>query len=193
MEKIVTYVFEKQADATTIEYSEVANRLFELRFLASNGAELLWTELVGLVKLAQQHKQNYIILSMGMAGLNSIINADLLLEAIADAAELHTKLLIGNTTAADATLIPLTDHLFWTDSVSGFEFLVIYNSCFDLIINEDFPFYHSVSECLEALTSNKMLIYPMINATANAERLKVQLRMDRLMRVGIYLQQNKIL
>ena len=196
MEKIVTYVFEKQADPAAIEYSEVASRLFDIRFYPANGKEqtagLVWMEILGFVKLAKQNKQDYIILSKGMAGLNHIADADLLLEVITDAADLNTKILISNITAADATLIPLTDYLFWTDSLTGFEFLVVYNSCFDLILNEDFAAYNSVSECLESLTSNKILIYPMISATPNAEHLKMQLRMERLMRVGIYLQQNKI-
>lgn len=189
MEKILTYVLEKTPDISEITGNKNLDRLFRLNFLPNTA--LTWPQLVNLVKLAKQAQEELFILSKQMEVLKTT-DLDLLAEVISDAQELNVKILISNTSSADATLIPLTTHLFWTDSLSDFEFLVIYESCFDLILNENCSNYNSVSDCLENLTSNKMLIYPMVYAAPTIAHQNVQQRMERLMRMSIYLQENKL-
>ncbi|KQB98617.1 hypothetical protein [Pedobacter sp. Hv1] len=196
MEKILTYLLEGQSDFSGITNNETIDRLFNVKLLPTaakeSTAELVWMQLVNVVKLAKQSKAALFILGKNIESLKNISHTDLLLEVISDALDSNLKILVSNTSSGDATLIPLSPNLFWTDSLYGFEFLVIYESCFDLIINEDFSAYHTISECLENITSNKMLIYPMVNTTPNVNHQNIHLRMERLMQMSIYLEQNRL-
>lgn len=196
MEKILTYLLEDQGNFSEITNGETVDRLFNIKLLPTaekeQTAELIWRQIVNVVQLAKQSKTALLILGQNIDGLKKITNPDLLLEIITDALDSNLKILVSNTSSGNATLIPLSPHLFWTDSINGFEFLVIFESCFDLIINEDFSAYNNVTECLENLTSNKMLLYPMVDVVPNVNHQSMHLRMERLMRMSIYLQQNKL-
>lgn len=195
MESILTYIFEKPSELSENDNAKPLDPLFKVKFLSAavekQSAHLMWLQIVNLVQQAKQTNEKLIILSRQWDVLQNLYPIDRLTEAINDALALQVKILISNTSSADATLLPLTPNLFWTDSVAGFDFLVIYESCFELILNEDFSEYNNIAECLENLTSNKMLIYPMINATTTANHQQVQTRMERLMKVCIELEQNK--
>ena len=195
MRKILVYLLEKED--VPFEYNRHEER-FALPFNIKNlipkegimSQQFIWNEIVKVVKAADQTQERLIILSKSETVLKTV--TDSLLEVITVAFDFNVKLLISNTSSEDVTLVPVWDNLFWTDSISGFEFLVIYESCFDLILNENFVGYNNISECLENLTSNKMLIYPMINVAPMGGNQEIHMRMKRLVQMRSYLQKNKL-
>lgn len=193
MQKILTYVLEEQKSNLEIE---TLNSSFDIKFISANEEkrteEMLWKQIVSFVRFAKRKREDKFILIRCLEGLESIVSMDWI-KVMTDAVDFNTKILISNTSSMDATLIPVSHNLFWTDSITDFQFLIIYGSCFDLILNEDFSPYNTLDECLENITSNKMLIYPMvkIDSDAKIDHQKIHKRMERLVYISSYLQENK--
>lgn len=196
MGKILAYILEEQSELSSSINDLQHYELFNLNFLSGSlqnlTLESIWGELANIVKFAKENNEEYVILARDLGVFNTIENIDLLLEIVVEATDFNTRMLLANISASDATLIPVTSNLFWTDSVTGFEIIVICGSCFDLIINADLSSYCTFEEGLEEITSNKMLIYPMINGNSKSVYQDIQIRMDRLNRMRIYLKNNKI-
>lgn len=90
---------------------------------------------------------------------------------------LGAKYLLGGLSGDYANALVLPSGLCWIDSFENSQFIVLYNSFYKPILEEEFLESHNVEEKLSKMTSNKFLIYPFISTyekNINSQNSKVK-------------------
>lgn len=189
--QISTYLLANNADIRQNRSREIPsfNPFFHITPLAvpegNYPPQLSWQYIQHVVKKAKAKNEDHIILCRHADFLDSFSDVGLLAKIIEEAKDFNTKLLVSNIVSEEATLVPVSQNLLWTDSIIGFGFVVVYKSCFDLILNENCNGYSSIETCIEDLTSNKLLIYHTENSVASRpEHEKMQIRIKRLIAIS---------
>lgn len=96
------------------------------------------------------------------------------------ASDLNCKILIISTQQI-TTLLPISDQFFWIDFFEGSDFFAIHESIYEDVLNELRGTGTTISEILSSVTSNKLLLYPMIKVdNERAEKLELRKRMARM-------------
>lgn len=75
--------------------------------------------------------------------------------------KLNAKIILFNAENVD-TIMPVSDAYFWIDRFYNSEFIVLNRECFPAILNDSNFLSNRVDEYLSKLTSNKLLINPMV-------------------------------
>lgn len=139
-----------------------------------------WQQLINIIENAERAQENSVIFCTNEKLLEKL-NVDNFSRQIKEAAKYNAKILLANAGNA-VSLLPISSNLFWIDHFTGCELMVIFRSCYALLTNEEHMEDEMIDEKLSEITSNKLLVHPMISdheSPINSRTLTM--RMDRLM------------
>ena len=85
-----------------------------------------------------------------------------LMENIIDAYGQNAEILAGGVGKFDQ-IVPVTDTLFWINSISHLQFFVLFQPVFKKILDEPFDGITEIKDILTAVTSHKMVLFPFVS------------------------------
>ncbi|WP_159732024.1 hypothetical protein [Sphingobacterium sp. 18053] len=96
------------------------------------------------------------------------------------ASDLNCKILILSAQRI-ANLFPVNDQFFWIDFFEGSDFFAMHESVYEDVLHELCNAKTALSEILSIVTSNKLLLYPMITVkNERIEKTELRKRMARM-------------
>lgn len=129
----------------------------------NRGAEGLWHSIVEIVRMAQQNNNDKIIICEDDHIFTSDYNSETLFKNIYDAADKGCQILLGGIGNFN-NLVPIQKGLYWVDIFWCTQFMVVYKSAYDYILNADFIPDESVAdEFLSQIIPYKMVVSPFIS------------------------------
>lgn len=128
----------------------------------SSGAVALWQSILKIIKIAISKEDDVIIICDDSHEFTKDYSKIFLLENIMEAANQGVEILsggIGNFYHA----VPITKNRLWIDSLCCTQFIIVYKSLFEKILEEPFEDVDTVSGKLSEITSHKMILFPFIS------------------------------
>ncbi|SFL62949.1 glycosyltransferase family 4 protein [Proteiniphilum acetatigenes] len=122
----------------------------------------LWQSLVKVVNMAMEREDEIIVFCEDDHLFTENYDRDFFLRNIVDAGKKGAELLSGGVSGFGMA-VPVSPYLYWIDWYWGNQFLVIFQSLFQRIIDYKFKENDMADLVLSALTSKKMVIYPFIS------------------------------
>lgn len=127
------------------------------------GAVGLWKSIKGIIKaLAQKGEDDVVIICEDDHVFTENYQRDKFLEQVIRCAQLGTQILFGGI-GGFGHAIPIDKELFWIDWNWCTQFMVIYRSAFDRILNARFTKNDVADEFLAKIIPNKMVVHPFIS------------------------------
>lgn len=144
--------------------------IFKVKYIESHkhpiGAVGLWNNITNAVKLAKQNNDEIIILCEDDHEFTSAYNEQYLLQNIALAYKQGADILNGGISGF-GTAVPVSQNLFWIDWFWCTQFVVIYKSLFDRILEYEFRDTDVADLVLSRLTNNKLTMFPPVSTQHN--------------------------
>lgn len=124
----------------------------------------LWKTLQYCVLQGRKNEEDVIVFCEDDHRFTSQYNKDFLFRNIFAASEKGCDLLIGGSTGGFDLTVPVSEHLIWINHYWSNQFIVIYSTFFDKILNHgNFDHKRKVDNTLSDLTMNKYILYPYIS------------------------------
>jgi len=133
------------------------------------GALGLWHTVKSILNKAINSPEDYIVICEDDHQFSEHYSKELLIDSI-DEAKMRKADLLGGGVAWFNSALPVSEHIFWVEKFSGFQFTVIFRQFFTTILNVDlddgtnFRKNDTVDLKLSSLTANKFFIYPFISS-----------------------------
>lgn len=132
-----------------------------------NGTIGLWQTLLEIIKMAIENEDEFIIICEDDHEFTTHYSRDYLFRNIIEAHMEGSDLLSGGIASGFSWAIPVSDTRFWINHFFGNQFITIYKSFFETILESTFDGSVGVDEFLSKLTVNKMTMYPFISVQRN--------------------------
>ncbi|MDR6784087.1 hypothetical protein ABIE26_002524 [Pedobacter africanus] len=129
----------------------------------SVGAAGLWKSMIKIINLAIENNEDVIVLCEDDHQFTKNYNKEFLFENIVDAYNQGADILCGGISGGFGHVLPLTKNRFWIDNYWCNQFIVIYKSFYQTMLETEFDRTKKVDNTLSELTSNKMVLYPFIS------------------------------
>jgi GR25 family glycosyltransferase involved in LPS biosynthesis len=127
-----------------------------------NGALGLWLTIRKVIKMAVEKDDDVIIICEDDHEFTNAYSKKHLLTNIFEAYEQGTEILCGGIGGFGQAL-PITKNRFWISSFFSTQYLILFRSIFEKILNEPFDNMVTADGILSTITSNKMTIFPFIS------------------------------
>lgn len=121
------------------------------------------------VKFGLAQEEDFIIISNQKHVFTVNYNKEYLLNQIINASQLGCGILLGGISNFNRA-VPLSKNLFWFDSFSSSNFVIIFSHVFSKIMQLDVE--TNGTNILSEITSNKMVMYPCISQNRITENIK---------------------
>ncbi|NSL85854.1 hypothetical protein ECE50_003360 [Chitinophaga sp. Mgbs1] len=128
-----------------------------------NGGPDLWRTFREIIATAHSNEDDVIIICQDSHLFTAHYSRDYLLRNIIEAYRQGTTLLSGMVNEFDIA-VPVTTNRFWLNSLSSLQFLVVYKSIFQKILQQETTGKMAVHRALSDITSYKMVLFPFISA-----------------------------
>lgn len=132
-----------------------------------NGAIGLWQTILKIIKTAIENDDDFIIICEDDHEFTNHYSRDYLLKNIIEAHMEGSDLLSGGIASGFSLAIPVSETRFWINHFFGTQFITIYKSFFEKILESTFDGSVGVDEFLSKLTVNKMTMHPFISVQKN--------------------------
>lgn len=142
-----------------------------------------WMCICKIIKIAMEKDEEIIILCTHEHEFTEHYNTDKFIDTIYEAHRLGATILLGGINGGLTNLLPLQSGLFWLDTFSGAQFVVIFANLYKIILNEPFLDNDVVDTKFSEITSNKFIIYPMISSQYTIKYSAVNSRMNKIYKV----------
>lgn len=127
------------------------------------GAIGLWKSITSIIKkVAQKGEDDVIIICEDEHVFTENYQRDKFLDQVMRCAQFGTQILFGGI-GGFGKAVPIESELFWIDWNWCTQFMVIYQSAFDKILNTRFTKKDVVDEYLGKIIPNKVVIHPFIS------------------------------
>lgn len=126
------------------------------------GAVGLWQSIVKIVNEVINKDDDVIIICEDDHSFTEHYKRHFLIQNIIDASLQGVELLSGGI-GGFSNAVPITNNRFWIDSFWCTQFIVLYRSIFQKILDEDFQDSDTADGKFSELTSHKMVLYPFIS------------------------------
>lgn len=127
------------------------------------GALGLWKSITEIVRDAKERSEEAVLICEDDHHFTSAYDANVFTESVYRAAEYGCDLLLGGI-GNFRNLIPVDSHLMWVDWSWCTQFMVVYSTAYDTILQSDFNEETDVAdEFLSRILSNKLVFSPFIS------------------------------
>ncbi len=127
-----------------------------------------WQSIVKIIKMADQKDDDVIIICENNHEFTPDYSKQQFFQSIIGAAQQGAKILLGGI-GDFGQAIPISNGRCWIDYFRGTQFMVIYRSFFQQLLDEPFNEEDAVDLKLSEMTSHKMVFYPYISAQKDFE------------------------
>lgn len=142
------------------------------------GAVGLWLSIKKIIEeVLVKNDDDFIILCEDDHHFTHHYDCNMFISNIIDAASVGAQLLYGGV-CRFGDVVPVKEGLFWVDWSWCTQFVVIYRTAFQSIINAHFTEKDVADEYLSTLFSNKFLIYPFISVQKDFGYSDIELKYD---------------
>jgi len=128
----------------------------------SVGSIGLWQSTLEIVKIAQQHNHEYILICEDDHQFTKSYTIKKLQRCISEAQKNNADILLGGVHWFNSVM-KVTPDLFWVDKFTATHFVIIYRKFFNTILEADFGPTDNSDLKISDLTDNKLVIYPFIS------------------------------
>lgn len=122
----------------------------------------LWNSIIKIVKMAKEKKEDVIIICEDDHYFTENYSAKLLFKEIQEAYIQGADILAGGI-GGFGLAIPVGYKRYWVDWLWCTQFIVVYASLFERILQYSYKETDTVDGVLSTLTNNKMVVYPFIS------------------------------
>lgn len=122
----------------------------------------LWQSLKKIIKTAIENDEDVVIICREDHQFTKQYERSHFIKLIWQAGLLGCNVLIGGMKTFNLAL-PITDTIFWIDSIQSSKFFVIYKSFYKKILQEPFCDIDTLESKFSEMTSNKMTLHPFIS------------------------------
>lgn len=141
-------------------------REFKINFIVAEehpiGAVGLWKSIVKAVQLAIQREDDIIIICEDDHIFTSAYNKDYFFANIIKA-EAHGSELLAGGVGGFGTAVPVDTNLYWVDWFWCTQFIIVFESLFQKILDYDFKDSDTADNVLSVLANDTMTIYPFVS------------------------------
>lgn len=130
------------------------------------GAVGLWKSIIKIIKIAQLAKDEIILICEDDHMFTENYDKNYLFYNIAKAEKKNVELLMGGVSGFGMA-VPVSHNLYWIDWYWGNQFIIIFKSFFETILNFEFKNTDQADIVLSNLTSRKMVLYPFVSIQKN--------------------------
>jgi hypothetical protein len=127
------------------------------------GAQGLWNSIVKTITKAAGDDDDVIIVCEDDHQFTDHYTKERLFIQIGEAYRQRCDILCGGTSGGFTCALPVTKNRFWVDRYYCNQFIVIFKSFFQIILNHTFDQSSKVDLTLSSLSANKMLIHPFVS------------------------------
>jgi len=126
------------------------------------GALDLWSNIRGIIKTAVSNEEDYIILCEDDHKFTENYSAELLFACIKSAKKKNAEIISGGVSWFSEA-VNAGENLFWLARFTGLQFVVLFRSVFEKILNTPFSDADKADIKLSELSSSAFVIYPFIS------------------------------
>ncbi len=126
------------------------------------GAVGLWQNIVRIITNAKELDTDYIIICEDDHQFTKKYQPKILFECILECQKRNMDILLGGISWFSDTL-QISNNLFWVDQFTGLQFVVVFKSLFNTILEAKFEELDVADRKISSLTNNKLVIYPFIS------------------------------
>jgi len=128
----------------------------------SEGAVGLWMTILKILEEGRLFRDNCIVICEDDHAFTDEYSFDLLLDAIDYVAEKKGDILFAGVSWFN-NAVPVTEHIYWVEKLSGTQFMIIFKKFFSSIINAPFSDSDSADTKISVLTDKKYFISPFLS------------------------------
>lgn len=139
----------------------------------SNSHWALWNNICEIIAIAEEKKEDVIIICKDNHQFSDNYNKIKLIAAIYEAHRLNATLLFGGIVGGFNHILPLASGVSWLDACWESSFIIIFRSFYRSILDENFYETDVVENKLSEMTSNKFVMYPMISTKKDISNVDV--------------------
>lgn len=122
----------------------------------------LWESIREVIQIASERNDDIIIFCEDDHTFSANYDRDSLFRNIIEAEKMGVEILLGGISGYGVA-VPTASNLYWIDWYWGNQFIVIFQSLFQRILDYSFKDTDMADLVLSALTPNKMVMYPFIS------------------------------
>jgi hypothetical protein len=122
----------------------------------------LWQTIIRIVRSAAELKMDYILICEDDHQFTKFYQKEHLIKCIMEANAHSADVLLGGVSSL-RSIIPVTQHLFWTERFTGLQFTVIFERFYGKLLSDDRLSDQPADHRISSLTTNKFFIYPFIS------------------------------
>ncbi|MFA6702973.1 MAG: glycosyltransferase [Dysgonamonadaceae bacterium] len=126
------------------------------------GAVGLWKSMRKTVQIALEQNDEIIILCEDDHTFSNNYSRNLLFRNIIEAEKMGVEILLGGISGFGVA-VPTASNLYWIDWYWGNQFIIIFQSLFQRILDYSFKDTDMADLVLSAMTHNKMVMYPFLS------------------------------
>lgn len=127
------------------------------------GALGLWKSIKMVIRNAIEKDEDMCIICEDDHTFTESYSRNRFIMNILEAHRLKAAYLLGGITGGFSNMLVLPSGLCWLDAFWGTQFVVVFKSFYERILNEDFLDSDVADAKFSEMTSNKFVIYPMIS------------------------------
>jgi len=128
----------------------------------SIGAVGLWKTMKNIIQVAIANNFDYILICEDDHQFTENYSKDWLLHCIDEVRKKNADILIGGVNWFEDA-VPVSNDLFWVNIYNGNQFIIIFNSFYNKILDAVFSEHDAADYKISALSSNKYYIHPFIS------------------------------
>ncbi|WP_339903366.1 hypothetical protein [uncultured Cyclobacterium sp.] len=128
----------------------------------TNAEHAYWMTLIQIIQQAKADEDDVIIVCDNNHLFTEAYSKECLIRHIVEGHQLESKILCGGVEDFE-TAIPLTRNKFWVRAFKSSSFIVLYESVYDNILEEQICSDSSIESLYREVTSNKLLMFPFIS------------------------------
>ncbi|EEI92469.1 hypothetical protein HMPREF0765_2084 [Sphingobacterium spiritivorum ATCC 33300] len=126
------------------------------------GAVGLWKSITAVVKLAKEKGEDLIIICEDDHQFTENYNYNQLLKNIERGERFGANILLGGISWFDY-MTQVHPNLFWINSFNATQFVIMYSSFFDCILNATFDAHENADFKIAELTESKYVMFPFVS------------------------------
>lgn len=151
---------------THIKHEFEGHKEFELNIVEAcenkNGAVGLWKSICKIIAMAKAAEEDFIIICEDGHCFSPAYDSTLFLRQVMLAGAMKAEMLNAGV-GGFGNLVPLKNGIYWVDNFWCTQFIVIYKSAYDTILNAPFGERDVADEKLSAILTMKMVIAPFMS------------------------------
>lgn len=123
----------------------------------------MWLTLRDIVRMGVENDDDVIIVCDSEHKFTEHYNKKVFIQNLIEAYAQGCEILVGSIYSFGLA-VPISFNRVWVNHFAGAQFIILYRSVFQKILNEAFANGQKLSDVLSDLTSNKMVFFPFLSA-----------------------------